>query len=75
MEKVVGSSPIRCTVANYFKQQGDKMTKAIRSYPESERRSVINRRLKNNTGGIGYYSAVDAVEWAKKPKTVVKTEE
>lgn len=45
------------------------MTKAIRRFPESERRDVINRRIKGNTGGLGYVSAIDAAE-----KTKIKVE-
>ena len=41
------------------------MSKAIRSYPEGERKVVINRRLKNKTGGLGYLAAQDAVQKGK----------
>jgi hypothetical protein len=34
------------------------MSKPISSYPESERTQVALRRVKGNTGGIGYLSAV-----------------
>lgn len=46
------------------------MTKPIRSYPEGERAKVIARRLKEKKGGLGYLSAVDAVQKGK-----VKVEE
>jgi hypothetical protein len=36
------------------------MTKSLRSYPKSERRAVIIRRLKENMGGLGYLAARDA---------------
>jgi hypothetical protein len=36
------------------------VSKSIRSYPESERQRVIVRRLKGNTGGLGYWAAIDA---------------
>lgn len=36
------------------------MTKAIKSYPESERLEVIKRRLKNDEGGLGTISAKEA---------------
>ena len=35
------------------------MSKSIASYPESERSAVVERRLRNETGGIGYWSAKD----------------
>ena len=35
------------------------MTRAISSYPESERAAVIARRLKEEQGGLGYLSARD----------------
>jgi hypothetical protein len=34
------------------------MSKPIRSYSESERTNVALRRVKGNTGGLGYLSAV-----------------
>jgi hypothetical protein len=36
------------------------MSKSIRSYPQSERRVVIARRLQSKTSGLGYWAAVDA---------------
>lgn len=36
------------------------MTKAIKSYPESERQAVIIRRLKNDGWGLGTISAKEA---------------
>ena len=51
------------------------MTKCIKSFPESERRDVINRRIKGNSGGLGYVSAVEAVEKSKiKVENSKKTE-
>lgn len=35
------------------------MSKAISSYPSSERYATIKRRLKEKKGGLGYLSAVD----------------
>jgi len=49
------------------------MSKAISSYPESEKAGVISRRLKNKAGGIGTLAAQDAIEAQKKPR--VKKEE
>lgn len=45
------------------------MTKPISSYPEAQRRSVIERRLKQRSGGSGYWAAVQAAEklGIKKP--------
>ena len=62
----------RLSIKNkYFK--GDIMSKAISSYPESEKAGVISRRLKNKAGGIGTLAAQDAIEAQKKPR--VKKEE
>lgn len=36
------------------------MSKPIKSYPREQRASVIERRLKEKSGGLGYWSAVDA---------------
>jgi hypothetical protein len=36
------------------------MTKSIASYPQSEKRVVISRRLERKTGGLGYWAALDA---------------
>jgi hypothetical protein len=38
------------------------MSKPIASYPKSERRNVILRRIKNNGGGLGTLSALRAAE-------------
>jgi hypothetical protein len=38
------------------------MSKAIQSYPEGERSSVIARRLKSDTGGLGFLSAQAALK-------------
>lgn len=50
------------------------MTKAIRSYPKEERMMVIKRRIKNDVGGIGTWSAKDAMAKIGAPKKT-KTEE
>ena len=36
------------------------MSKPIKSYPRDQRAAVIERRLKEKKGGLGYWSAVDA---------------
>jgi hypothetical protein len=36
------------------------MTKAIVSYPESQRKALVARRVEKNTGGLGYLAALDA---------------
>jgi|CZCB01.1.fsa_nt_gi hypothetical protein len=36
------------------------MSKPIKSYPRWERQEVIARRLKEEKGGLGYWSARDA---------------
>jgi hypothetical protein len=36
------------------------MTKALSSYPEGERGKVIERRLAEEKGGLGYLAARDA---------------
>jgi len=51
------------------------MTKAIRSYPQSERRSVISRRLEHKTGGLGYWGALDAQKHQGQVKKVEEVEE
>lgn len=38
------------------------MTKSISSYPEAQQRTVVERRLKNHSGGSGYWAAVQAAE-------------
>jgi hypothetical protein len=61
------------------------MTKAISSYPEDQRKSVVARRLAEKKGGLGFLAAQDyasgvarrAAERAKKaaqenaPKAVI----
>lgn len=37
------------------------MSKAIRSYPEHERRKVIDRRIVKGAGGLGTISAKEAL--------------
>lgn len=36
------------------------MAKSLRSMSSEERSRAIERRLKNKTGGLGYWAAVDA---------------
>ena len=50
------------------KNAEEKMTKSIRSYPKNERDNIINKRLANHSGGLGYWAAVDAIEAIKKAK-------
>lgn len=38
------------------------MTKSISSYPEAQQRVVVERRLRNKSGGSGYWAAVQAAE-------------
>lgn len=47
------------------------MAKAIRSYPQSERKSVIARRMERKTGGLGYWAAVDAQKHQGQVKKIV----
>lgn len=42
------------------------MSKGLASYPENERARVVERRLKQKSGGNGYLAAVDYQ--ARKPK-------
>ncbi len=42
------------------------MSKAIRSYPKSERLAVVIRRQRGSTGGLGYLAAKDAMKKIKK---------
>lgn len=35
------------------------MSKALSSYPEDHRRTVAERRVINNTKGLGYWGAMD----------------
>lgn len=51
------------------------MTKAIRSYPKEERMMVINRRIKNDEGGIGTWSAKEALVKIGVPKKTKVEEE
>lgn len=37
------------------------MSKGLRNYPEKQRISVIERRIKSKTKGLGYWAAVDAL--------------
>jgi len=46
------------------------MSKSIRSYPQSERRSVVSRRLDRKSGGLGYWAAVDAQKHQGQVKKV-----
>jgi hypothetical protein len=41
------------------------MAKGISSYPKEQQKSVVLRRLKNNTGGLGYLAALDAKRYYK----------
>jgi hypothetical protein len=51
------------------------MSKSIRSYPQSERRSVITRRIERKTSGLGYWAAVDAQKHQGQVKKVSVVEE
>ncbi len=51
------------------------MSKSIRSYPQSERRSVISRRLERKSGGLGYWAAVDAQKQQGQVKMVEVVED
>jgi|WetSurMetagenome_2_1015567.scaffolds.fasta_scaffold16697_3 hypothetical protein len=45
------------------------MSKGIRSYPESERKAVIRRRISNTEAeGLGYLSAKDAQKKLEEKK-------
>jgi len=48
------------------------MTKAIRSYPESERAKVAARRLNGKDKGLGYWAAKD-FEKARSEKKGTKS--
>lgn len=48
------------------------MAKAIRSYPKQDQKNVINRRLQNATGGLGYLSAVEAEKSSLRNELVEK---
>jgi len=51
------------------------MSKSIRSYPQSERRSVVTRRIDHKTGGLGYWAAVDAQKHQGQVKKVEVVED
>jgi hypothetical protein len=51
------------------------MSKAIRSYPQSERRVIIARRLQSKSSGLGYWAAVDAQKHQGEVKKVSLVEE
>jgi hypothetical protein len=46
------------------------MSKAIRSYPQSEKRVVVSRRSERKSGGLGYWAAVDAQKHQGQVKKV-----
>jgi hypothetical protein len=46
------------------------MSKAISSYPQSERRAVVSRRLDRKSGGLGYWAAMDAQKHQGQVKKV-----
>lgn len=46
------------------------MSRSLRSYPQEFRESVIERRLKENTKGLGYWAAVDAQNKRKRKKKI-----
>ena len=51
------------------------MTKPLSSFPQSERFAVANRRKNSKSGGLGYWSAIDALAHfgkAKETKEKVK---
>lgn len=43
------------------------MSKGISSYPVKDRKKVVERRLKNKTGGLGYLGALDYKSKVKDP--------
>ena len=45
------------------------MSKPIKSYPREQRASVIERRLREKKGGLGYWSAVDAKKRQLRERT------
>lgn len=49
------------------------MSKSISSYPQSEKRVVVSRRLERKSGGLGYWAAVDAHKRQGEVKKVVET--
>lgn len=46
------------------------MAKAIRSYPKSELKVVVARRLTSKDKGLGYWSAVGYDKWVAKQVVV-----
>lgn len=48
------------------------MTKPIRSFPESERRKVAEKRANAGTGGLGQISAENYLARLEKSKSVHK---
>lgn len=44
------------------------MSKSIRSYPKQERQSVVRRRIKGNTNGLGFWAAMDYLYLLEKGK-------
>jgi len=49
------------------------LTKALSSFPESERFAVAKRRSSSKTGGLGFLAAEDAMKHFGKPKVRVVT--
>ncbi len=41
------------------------MSKSLRSMKSEERKAAIDRRIRNNTGGLGYWAAMDAKKKSK----------
>lgn len=48
------------------------MTKPLCSFPENERGNVASRRIRGETKGLGYWSAVNYENHNKTPKKVKK---
>jgi hypothetical protein len=48
------------------------MAKAIRSFPVSEQKAVINRRFESKSLGMGYWASVDAQRNALRNALIVK---
>ena len=44
------------------------MSKSIRSYPEQERKRVIDRRIAKDAGGLGTISAKEALKIINSPR-------
>lgn len=55
---------------NLLTAEENKMTKALRSYPEKERAEVAKRRIEKKSGGLGYLSAVDFFKHPKKEENM-----